>query len=488
MISNEQTIIEAANIEEVISDFVPLQKKGVSLVACCPFHNEKTPSFNVNPARGIFKCFGCGKGGDSVTFVMQHEKLTYPETLEWLAKKYSIKVEYTSGKDDKPDDRAALKNTISTAHTHFYFLPDNPGRKYFQLRGFTQDTLEEFGVGYCDSVTVPHVTGQELQAAGIANDRGNCSLYGRAIIPIRDHTGTIVSLAGRAMEAGAQPKYLNGAETSIYSKSKTLFGLYENRKMIEQIKLAIIVEGYTDVMMLRQSGCHQAVGTCGTALTVEQCKLLARHTENAIIIYDGDEAGRKAAHRAALVAFPYFSTLRVVLLEDGQDPDEYLQKAGIPKLYNRINRHWIHAGIFYCTENVIFSTETGKKTLGKRLHELLKTVQDETSRAAFIDTLAAFLGVTVPALLRYVFPVLSQAHETAYKSFRAQFAAFDNLLERRAAWCVKMQEQDTSEMNPEQLKAHTEKIERVEAEIEIMDGMRTALWAVEELYISHIKK
>lgn len=486
MITNADTIKEAANIVEIVGEFVDLKKKGANLIACCPFHVERSPSFSVNPARGIFKCFGCEKKGDSVAFLMEHKNLSYPDALEYIAKKYSVAVEYDRTAEPDFEEKEALRAVMLAVQDHFSSNADT-GRLYFTSRGLTVDTMETFGVGWCNSAKVPMVPAETLQKAGIANDKGNLYFYNRTTLPIRNERGAIVSFAGRTIEADGAPKYLNGAESPIFNKSKVLYGLWENLEWIRKYKLAIIVEGYADVMGLYQHGCNQAVATCGTSLTEDQCRLLARYTPFAYLIFDGDAAGRKAALRASLIAYPHFETLRVVLLENGADPDSFVRQHGWKPFYDLVYTKWVDAGVFYCTDGAQWNTQEGKRIVGTRLRELLKNI-DDVRRPALIETVADHVGVSVAALMRYVFPVLSEGHATAYTAFRAQFQNFESMLERRARWCLSQQQADVATMTPEALKAHTDKLERVEAEIRTMADLRTAVWAIEEIFISHLPK
>lgn len=486
MITNADQIKEVARIEEVVGDFIQLTKKGTNLMACCPFHGEKTPSFSVNPARNIFKCFGCDKSGDPVKFLMEHLNLSYPDALEHLAKKYGIPLEYD--RNDQPDfeEKEALRAALVAVQNAFIQTRDM-GRAYFASRGLTPDTMDVFGIGFCLSTSVPAMPPETLQKAGLANEKGNLYYYQRTTLPIRNERGAIVSFAGRTIQEGGAPKYLNGAESPIFSKSKVLYGLWENMEFIRKYQLAIIVEGYADVMGLYQHGCRQAVAACGTYITEDQCRLLARYAPKAILLMDGDAAGRKAATRAALTAYPHFETLQVVLLDEGDDPDSFVRNFGFEQLRKRIKSKVQDAGLFYCTDGTPWSTQAGKKTVGARLRQLMQTV-DDTRRAALVDTLAAHLGVSSASLMRYVFPVLSEAHATAYASFTAHFKPFETLLERRARWCVAQQEADTSHLDPEQMKTHTAKLERVEAEVQTMAKLRDAIWAIQEIHIQHLLK
>lgn len=484
MITNAETIKEAARIDEVIGDFLQLKKKGASLMACCPFHGEKTPSFSVNPARNIFKCFGCDRSGDSVAFLIEHQNMSYPDSIVYLAKKYGIEVEYDHAGQPDSSEKQALSAALIAVQNDFYENGDL-GRAYFESRGLTPDTLSAFGVGFCLG-KAPQIPPDVLKKAGISNDKGNIYFYNRATLPIRNERGAIVSFAGRTIDDGA-PKYLNGAESPVFSKSKVLYGLWENMEYIRQYRLALIVEGYADVMGLYQYGGRQAVASCGTSLSEDQCRLLSRYAPKAIILYDGDAAGRKAAARAVLNAYPHFQTLQVVLLDEGDDPDSFVRAKGIDSLLMLLKTKSVDAGLFFCTDGLLPSTQAGKKAIGARLRELMQTV-DHARRAALVDTLAASLGISTGALMRYVFPVLTQGHTSAYAAFQAHLNPFEMLLERRARWCLAQQEVDTSNLDQEQLKAHQAKLDRVEAEIKVMSDLRDSIWAIEEIFIQHLQK
>jgi len=276
MITNERDIIEAARIDEVLGDFITLKKKGTSLMACCPFHGEKTPSFSVSVSRGIYKCFGCGEGGDSISFLRKQQGMSYPDALRYIAKKYNIEITETlNGKPDpEHDTRLKLKATASVLQAHFCATKEenetNPGRQYWIERGFKTETLDEFGLGYCSGDKPAHVSKEELSAIGATNEAGNLVFYKRSIIPIHDRNGNVVAWAGRTVEGGKDiAKYINSPETAIYSKKHTLFNLHRAAKHILKAGEVWIVEGYADVMAMWQKGVKNVVALCGTALTPE---------------------------------------------------------------------------------------------------------------------------------------------------------------------------------------------------------------------------
>lgn len=281
MITNADNIKDAIRIEDIVGDFVDLKQKGANLMACCPLHGERTPSFSVSPARGIFKCFGCGKGGDAFTFLKEKEGMDYPAALRHIAKKYGIEVqESANGKPDPAhDQRVLMRTTASVVQAHFALseADDTPGRRYWLERGFKPETLDEFGIGWCDGSKPAHVSDDELRALGVINDAGNVSFYKRSTIPIHDRRGNVVAWAGRTVDGGKDTaKYINSPETAIYSKGKTLFNLHRAAQHIRKAQEVWIVEGYADVMALWQSGTKNAVALCGTALSDDQAAELKK--------------------------------------------------------------------------------------------------------------------------------------------------------------------------------------------------------------------
>lgn len=279
-----ERVNDAIQIDDVVGAFVDLKKAGASLKACCPFHDEKTPSFVVSPSRGIFKCFGCGKGGDSITFIMEHQGKTYPDAIRWLADRYKIEVEEHTGKPDaNHTDREIILATLSAAQAHFTTTADtkpkdDPARAYWKGRGFTDETLDAFGIGYCPGLAAKPIDSENLIKAGIANEEtGNLSLYKRSTIPIHNWRGQLVSFAGRAIvDKKGSPKYINGRDTATYSKSNTLYNLHRAAQAIRKTGDVWIVEGYADAMAMHQAGTQNVVALCGTALTDAQVAQLKR--------------------------------------------------------------------------------------------------------------------------------------------------------------------------------------------------------------------
>ncbi|WP_342329665.1 DNA primase [Pedobacter sp. FW305-3-2-15-E-R2A2] len=343
-------IMETVRIEEVVGDFVSLKKRGTSLIGNCPFHNEKTPSFHVSVAKGIYKCFGCGKGGDSVHFIMDHEKYSYPEALKFLAQKYNIEVEETVQSPQNIEAQNARESLyIVSEYAASYFANEmwagEQGRaiglSYFKERGFREDIVKKFQLGYSPDVWDALI--QSALAAGhkeeylektglsIRNDKGK--LYdrfrGRVMFPIHNFTGRVIGFGGRTLKTDKNvPKYVNSPESDIYHKSNVLYGLFHAKKAIRDTDNCYLVEGYADVLAVHQAGIENVVASSGTSLTTEQIRLIGRFSQNVTILYDGDAAGIKASLRGLDMILEEGLNVKVVLFPDGHDPDSYMHHVG----------------------------------------------------------------------------------------------------------------------------------------------------------------
>ena len=348
-------IRQAADILEVVGDFVSLKKRGSNYTACCPFHNEKSPSFNVNPTRQIYKCFGCGQGGDSVKFVMDIEAISYVDALRYLAKKYGVEIdeqEQTSEDLLRQNERESLLIVLNFAKTFFQesLLTTDEGKSiglsYFRERGFTNPTIDAFELGYTldkwDALlqegTRRGYNRDLLEKAGLILSKENTAggenkafdrFRGRVMFPIHNVSGRVIAFGARILKADkTQPKYLNSPETPVYHKSQVLYGIYQAKQAIRHEDVCYLTEGYTDVISLHQAGIKNVVASSGTSLTTEQIRLIARFTPNVTILYDGDAAGIKAALRGLDMVLEEGLNLRLLLLPDGEDPDSYVHKVG----------------------------------------------------------------------------------------------------------------------------------------------------------------
>jgi DNA primase len=337
-------IKDAVRIEDVVSDFVELKRRGADFIGRCPFHNEKTPSFHVSPTKGFFKCFGCGEGGDAITFVMKHEGYQYVEALKYLAQRYGITIvetEQTAEEVEKAHTRESLFDVTKFAASTFKsnLWEHNAGKaiglSYFRERGFSDGTIEKFGLGYSldtwDAFTQTALKSGYSEASlfgsGLALEKDG-KMYdrfrGRVMFPIHNLSGWVIGFGGRQLsneKTGA--KYVNSPSSEIYDKSKVLYGIYFAKKAIANTDMAYLVEGYTDVISLHQAGITNVVASSGTALTHDQIKLVSRFSKNITVLYDGDAAGIKASIRGIDMLLEKGLNVRVVLFPDGEDPDSF---------------------------------------------------------------------------------------------------------------------------------------------------------------------
>jgi DNA primase len=354
-------IIETSRIEEVVGDFVSLKRRGTSMIGLCPFHNERTPSFHVSVGKGIFKCFGCGQGGDSVRFIMEHEKATYPEALRYLANKYSIEIEEVENTPEEQavnDRRESLYIVSGWAAKFFHqqMMETDEGKSiglsYFKERGFRDDIIKKFELGYSpdvwDALTQQGLKEgyniQFLEDTGLTIRKDNEKLYdrfrGRVMFPIHSFTGRVIGFGGRTLKTDkAVPKYVNSPESDIYHKSNVLYGLFFAKKSMRDEDNCYLVEGYADVLSVHQAGVENVVASSGTSLTIEQIRMIGRFTKNITILYDGDEAGIKASLRGLDMILEEGLNVKVVNFPDSHDPDSYVQKFGSAAFKTHIDQN-----------------------------------------------------------------------------------------------------------------------------------------------------
>jgi len=356
---NEETvreIRERCDIVEVISGYLPLKRSGANFQGLCPFHQEKSPSFNVNAPRQIFHCFGCGTGGNVFTFVMRMEGLSFPETVRRLGERVGITVEetpVTPADRQRRDQREKLLriNEAACAFYHRLLLEDAdgaPGRRYLRQRGFEAEIVRAFRLGFAPGqwealtghLTAQGFSGEDLRAAGLVREgssgRGDRDLFhNRLLFPILDAEGQVVAFGGRVLDDGL-PKYLNSPETQLYHKGRTLYGLYQGRDSIRQSRTVLVVEGYFDLLALHRAGISNAVAACGTALTGDHARLLKRYAEQALLVFDADKAGRQATFRAMDALIPEGVETKAVTLSGGEDPDSFLAGHGVDAFQSRL--------------------------------------------------------------------------------------------------------------------------------------------------------
>ena len=356
---NDETVSairDRSDIVEVISSYLPLRRSGANYLGLCPFHQEKSPSFNVNAPRQIFHCFGCGTGGNVFTFLMRMEGLTFPEAVKRLGEKVGITVEetpVTPADRQRRDQRERLLriNEAAGAFYHRLLLEDAagaPGRRYLRQRGYEADVVRAFRLGFAPDqwealaghLTTQGFTAEELRAAGLVREgregRGDRDLFhNRLLFPILDPEGRVVAFGGRVLDDGT-PKYLNSPETLVYQKGRTLYGLYQGRDAIRHSRTVLVVEGYFDLLALHRAGIANAVAACGTALTADHARLLKRYAEQVLLVFDADKAGRQATFRAMDALLPEGLTVKAVSLAAGEDPDSFLASQGVEALQSRL--------------------------------------------------------------------------------------------------------------------------------------------------------
>lgn len=344
-----QQILGRIDILDVVGDFVKLKKRGANYLGLCPFHNEKTPSFTVSPSKEIYKCFGCGKSGNSISFIMEHEKATYVDALKWLANKYGIEVEETFASDEQRQQMQAADSLyiINSFAQQFFsrmLFETEEGRDiglaYFKERGFREEIIVKFQLGYSpeqrdaftrEAIAKQYNTELLLKTGLVANrnDQLMDNYRGRVIFPVHNHSGKVLGFGARILKSNDKaPKYINTPENDIYIKSKILYGSYFARQAIDKADECLLVEGYTDVISLHQAGIENVVASGGTSLTTDQLRLVKKYSNNLTIIYDGDAAGVKAALRGLDMALEEGLNVKLVLIPDKEDPDSYVNKVG----------------------------------------------------------------------------------------------------------------------------------------------------------------
>lgn len=419
-------ILDTARIDEVVGEFVTLKKKsGAYLTGLCPFHNEKTPSFTVTPSRGIYKCFGCGKAGNSVNFVMDHEHLSYPEALRWLAKKYNIEIkeeEQSAEQIAKDNERESLFVVSSFAQKHFSMnlLESEEGQaiglSYFTERGFRRDIIEKFQLGYSldqwrglsDAALKQGYKIEYMVKAGLTIQKeDNKEQYfdrfsGRVIFPIHNVSGRVIAFGGRTLKTDKKvAKYINSPETEIYHKSNVLYGIFFAKKMIVQDNNCYLVEGYTDVLAMHQAGIENVVASSGTSLTIEQIRLIRRYTNNITILYDGDPAGIKASFRGIDLVLEEGMNVRVLLFPDNDDPDSYSKKVSPDELRDFI-RNNTKDFIAFKTQLLIADVQHDpikKAGLIRDIVESIALIPDAIMRSVYVKECARLMDIDEQALL-----------------------------------------------------------------------------------------
>lgn len=442
-------ILDAAQITDVVGDFVSLKRRGANYVACCPFHNEKTPSFYVSPAKGIYKCFGCGKSGTAIGFVMEHESLTYVEALKFLARKYGIEV---VEKEETAEEIAAKQRSESLylvsefAESFFQENLDKGeghiiGYQYFKQRGLEDATIKKYGLGWApksrnaffDAAKSKGYKEEFLIATGlcIKNEDGSIvdRFYDRVMFPIHTISGRVVAFGGRTLKSGHPAmKYVNSPETEIYVKSNSLYGLYFAKNEISRQDKCYLVEGYLDVLSMHQLGITNVVASSGTSLTVPQIRLIKKFTDNITIMYDGDSAGIRAALRGIGLILKEGMNVKVVLIPDGEDPDSYAKSHTLQEVRNFIEsgeRDFIGFKIDLLLE------EAGNDPLKRAelindIADTIALIPDAVKRTVYVQSIGERLKINQDVLFRRVAATRTKVLEDDLKAVNRENARIEN--------------------------------------------------------------
>lgn len=411
-----ERIIDAAHISDVVSEFVTLKKRGVNQLGLCPFHNEKTPSFTVSPAKGIFKCFGCGKGGNSVNFIMELEQLSYPDALRWLAKKFHIEIEEKEESQEEKalkDERESMMIVSAFAQKYFsrFLLKENEGRtiglSYLRERGIREDIITKFELGYCPDGkdTFTQAAQREgykmdfLEKTGLTIKRDDWirdRFGGRVIFPVHNVAGRVIAFGGRTLTNDKKvAKYLNSPESEIYHKGRTLYGIYQAKRQMTNQDKCYLVEGYTDVLSFHMAGIENVVASSGTSLTIDQIRLIRRFTPNITIIYDGDDAGIKASLRGIDMVLEEGINVKVLPLPRGEDPDTFARSMSASQLAEYIKTNETDF-IKFKTQLLMGTVENDPVSKARLINEIVKSISvipDNITRTIYIKECSRLMDV-----------------------------------------------------------------------------------------------
>lgn len=415
-------IMDAANIVDVVSEFVTLRKAGVNYKGLCPFHNEKTPSFVVSPSKGYCHCFSCGKGGNVVGFIMEHEQMTYPEALRWLAKKYNIEIHERELTDEEKREESERESLFIVNDWALHYFQDNLfntgqgqaiGLQYFRSRGFRDDTISRFQLGYAlperDALARAAVAKgfkeEFLITTGLCYRRDDGRLQdryaGRVIFPVHTVTGRVVAFGGRILDNNKKAaKYVNSPESLIYHKSNELYGIYQAKHAITKQDRCYLVEGYIDVTSMNQSGVENVVASSGTSLTTGQIRLIHRFTNNITVLYDGDSAGIHASIRGIDMLLAEGMNVKVLLLPDGDDPDSFAQKNTAQEFRDYIEQH--QTDFIEFKTNLLLRGVTDPIKRSEAISSIVKSVSvvpDQITRATYLTECAHRLGMNETTLI-----------------------------------------------------------------------------------------
>ena len=491
-----EKIKDAANIVDVVSEFVTLKKSGANYKGLCPFHNEKTPSFMVSPARGTCHCFGCGKGGNAISFIMEHEQMTYPEALRWLAKKYNIEIqERELSAEEKAEQTARESMFIINEWTASYFeklLHEHPdgqaiGLLYFRSRGFRDDIIKKFRLGFdindrfalAATATKEKYNPEYLLKVGLCykNDHGELidRFAGRVMFPWVGVSGKIVAFGGRKLDAatkGVQQKYVNSPDSEIYHKDRELYGIYQGKKAIAKEDCVYMVEGYTDVLSLHQCGIENVVANSGTALSIHQIHTLHRFTSNIVLLYDGDAAGIHAAMRGTDMLLSEGMNLKVLLLPDNDDPDSFARKHTADEFRAYIKEH--QTDFIEFKTKLLLQNETDPQKRADGIGSIVNSISlipNQILRDTYIHTCAQRLLISENTLINQMNKYIRDRKEAGKTTQQAE--------PQQAESPTPQPQQPTLQSNSEMMKSHESKVEWMLIQMMVRHGEYIVLQNVE---------
>lgn len=491
-----EKIKDAANIVDVVSEFVTLKKSGANYKGLCPFHNEKTPSFMVSPARGTCHCFGCGKGGNAISFIMEHEQMTYPEALRWLAKKYNIEIqERELSAEEKAEQTARESMFIINEWTASYFeklLHEHPdgqaiGLQYFRSRGFRDDIIKKFRLGFdindrfalAATATKEKYNPEYLLKVGLCykNDHGELidRFAGRVMFPWVGVSGKIVAFGGRKLDAatkGVQQKYVNSPDSEIYHKDRELYGIYQGKKAIAKEDCVYMVEGYTDVLSLHQCGIENVVANSGTALSIHQIHTLHRFTSNIVLLYDGDAAGIHAAMRGTDMLLSEGMNLKVLLLPDNDDPDSFARKHTADEFRAYIKEH--QTDFIEFKTKLLLQNETDPQKRADGIGSIVNSISlipNQILRDTYIHTCAQRLLISENTLINQMNKYIRDRKEAGKTTQQAE--------PQQAESPTPQPQQPALQSNSEMMKSHESKVEWMLIQMMVRHGEYIVLQNVE---------
>lgn len=491
-----EKIKDAANIVDVVSEFVTLKKSGANYKGLCPFHNEKTPSFMVSPARGTCHCFGCGKGGNAISFIMEHEQMTYPEALRWLAKKYNIEIqERELSAEEKAEQTARESMFIINEWTASYFeklLHEHPdgqaiGLQYFRSRGFRDDIIKKFRLGFdindrfalAATATKEKYNPEYLLKVGLCykNDHGELidRFAGRVMFPWVGVSGKIVAFGGRKLDAatkGVQQKYVNSPDSEIYHKDRELYGIYQGKKAIAKEDCVYMVEGYTDVLSLHQCGIENVVANSGTALSIHQIHTLHRFTSNIVLLYDGDAAGIHAAMRGTDMLLSEGMNLKVLLLPDNDDPDSFARKHTADEFRAYIKEH--QTDFIEFKTKLLLQNETDPQKRADGIGSIVNSISlipNQILRDTYIHTCAQRLLISENTLINQMNKYIRDRKEAGKTTQQAE--------PQQTESPTPQPQQPTLQSNSEMMKSHESMVEWMLIQMVVRHGEYIVLQNVE---------